>query len=246
MDRTREVCSAAAALRKAGGLRVRLPLPELTVVAPDAESLADTVALIADEVNVRQVTLLDVADAEAQQIQLTRRLTVNARAAGPRLGRTVQSVIRASKSGDWAESPAGQVTCGGIELAAGEFTVETVVDDSAGATAALPGGGFIVLDTAVTPELAAEGLARDVIRVVQQARRTAGLDVSDKIGLVIAGSPAAREAMAAHRQLIARETLASAVELAGAAALDDDPAAGEPAPVGERETVRVRITPPPA
>jgi hypothetical protein len=52
--------------------------------------------------------------------------------------------------------------------------------------------------------------------------------------------------MAAHRQLIARETLASAVELAGAAALDDDPAAGEPAPVGERETVRVRITPPPA
>ena len=60
MDRTREVCSAAASLRKASGLRVRLPLPELTVVAADAESLADFTALIADEVNVREVTLLDV------------------------------------------------------------------------------------------------------------------------------------------------------------------------------------------
>ena len=60
--------------------------------------------------------------------------------------------------------------------------------DGAGATATLPGGGFILLDTAVTPELAAEGLARDVIRAVQQARRTAGLDVSDRIGLTIAGN----------------------------------------------------------
>ena len=59
MDRAREVCSAAAALRKASGLRVRLPLPELTVVAADAEALADFTALIADEVNVREVTLLD-------------------------------------------------------------------------------------------------------------------------------------------------------------------------------------------
>ena len=52
-----------------------------------------------------------------------------------------------------------------------------------------------MLDTAVTPELAAEGLARDVIRAVQQARRTAGLDVSDRIWLVLAGTPAAQAAM---------------------------------------------------
>jgi isoleucyl-tRNA synthetase len=241
MDRTREVCSAAAALRKAGGLRVRLPLPELKVVAADAESLADFTALIADEVNVREVTLLDVADAEAQRIQVSQRLTVNARAAGPRLGRDVQAAIRASKSGDWSLTSAGLVTCGGIELEPHEFTVETVVDDSAGATATLPGGGFIVLDTAVTPELAAEGLARDVIRVVQQARRTAGLDVSDRIGLVLAGTPAAQAAMRAHQPLIARETLASSVELGPAAALDDDPRAGEPAQVGDGESVRVRL-----
>jgi isoleucyl-tRNA synthetase len=93
----------------------------------------------------------------------------------------------------------------------------------------------------VTAELAAEGLARDVIRAVQQARRSAGLDVSDRISLTIAATPAAREAMLAHRELIARETLATAVELADAGALDDDPAAGEPTTVGDSEPVRIRV-----
>jgi isoleucyl-tRNA synthetase len=242
MDRTREVCSAAAALRKASGLRVRLPLPELTVVAADAESLADFTALIADEVNVREVTLLDVADAAAQQVHVSQRLTVNARAAGPRLGRDVQAVIRASKSGDWSVDSSGQVICGGFVLQPGEFTLETVVAEGAGATAMLPGGGFILLDTAVTPELAAEGLARDVIRAVQQARRAAELGVSDRISLIIAGPPAAQQAMRAHQQLIARETLATAVDLAGPSALDDDPLAGELTPVGDGEAVRIRLT----
>jgi isoleucyl-tRNA synthetase len=243
MDRAREVCSAAASLRKAGGLRVRLPLAELTVVAPDAESLAEFTALIADEVNVRQVTLLDAADADAQRVAVTQKLTVNARAAGPRLGKEVQAVIRASKAGDWSADSLGTVTCGGVILEPGEYTLETVVADGAGATVALPGGGFLLLDTAVTAELAAEGLARDVIRAVQQARRNAGLDVSDRIELTIAGSAAARAAMTALERLIARETLAPAVQLADAAALDDDPVAGEPVTVGEDETVRIRVVP---
>ncbi len=55
------------------------------------------------------------------------------------------------------------------------------------ATAMLPGGGFVVLDTEVTSELAQEGLARDIVRAVQQARRDAGLDVSDRISLTVTG-----------------------------------------------------------
>jgi isoleucyl-tRNA synthetase len=243
MDRAREVCSAAAALRKASGLRVRQPLPELTVVAADAEALADFTALIASEVNVREVTLLDTEDADAQRIGLQRRLTVNARAAGPRLGKDVQSVIRASKSGDWTQSPAGVVTCGGIELTEGEYSVETVLADGHGAAAPLAGGGFLVLDTEVTPELAAEGLARDVIRAVQQARRAAGLAVTDRIGLVIAASAAAQDALRTHRDLVAGETLAEAVDLVAPAGLDTDPQAGEPVTAGDGETVRIRLSP---
>ena len=173
---------------------------------------------------------------------VSRRLTVNARQAGPRLGKDMQAVIRASKAGDWSVTSPGVVTCGGIVLGPDEFTVETVLADGAGPTAMLPGGGFVLLDTAVTPQLAAEGLARDVVRAVQLARRAAGLDVSDRIRLVIAGTPAAQESMRAHQQLIARETLATAVEFVGPGELDGDPQAGEPAPVGDGQYVRIRLT----
>jgi isoleucyl-tRNA synthetase len=77
----------------------------------------------------------------------------------------------------------------------------------------LPGGGFVVLDTAVTPELAEEGLARDLVRQVQQARRDEGLDVSDRIALTIAGSDAVQAAARAHEQLITSETLATSYDV---------------------------------
>jgi len=237
MDQVRDVCSAASALRKAGQLRTRLPLQRLTVVVPDAARLVSLSDLVASEVNVREVLLVDLADPAAEQFGVTQRLSVNARAAGPRLGRDVQAAIRGSKSGDWSVRDDGTVVAGGLELLEGEYTLETVAGDREGATTAtgmLPGGGFVVLDTAVTPELAAEGLARDVVRAVQQARRDAGLDVSDRIRLVVGGSDALTAAVRRHEDLVAAETLASSVELVA-------DAGGEPVQLGEAEQVTVQV-----
>ena len=77
---------------------------------------------------------------------------------------------------------------------------------------------------------------------MQQARREAGLDVSDRISLAVAGTPAARAALAAHQQLIASETLATTLDLVEATALDGDPLASEPTAVGDGESVRIRVT----
>ena len=147
---------------------------------------------MADEVNVKEVRLLDADGARGRVVRRRQRLTVNARAAGPRLGKDVQTAIKALKSGDWSVATDGTVTAGGLTLQEGEYTLETVAVGRRRrrATGMLPGGGFVVLDTAVTPELAAEGLARDLVRAVQQARRDAGLDVSDRIALAV-GGPAA-------------------------------------------------------
>ena len=141
----------------------------LTVVTQDPRALADQGALLADELNVREVRLVALDSEEAQSYGVQQRLVVNARAAGPRLGKQVQTVIKGSKTGDWSVAPDGTVTSGGVELAEGEYTLETVTtgDAEGTATAVLPGGGFVVLDTTVTDELAAEGTARDVIRAVQ-------------------------------------------------------------------------------
>jgi isoleucyl-tRNA synthetase len=215
MDKVREVCSATSALRKAGSFRNRLPLPTLTVVVEHPSALEGFESIIADEVNVKVVRLLAADAPEAASYGVSQRLTVNARAAGPRLGRDVQKAIQGSKSGDWSVAEDGTVTAGGLELAEGEFTLETVAG-SAGPTDAvgvLPTGGFVVLDTAVTPELAAEGLARDLVRAVQQARRDAGLDVSDRITLTVGGSDAVQAAARAHEQLIKDETLATSFQV---------------------------------
>ena len=101
---------------------------------------------------------------------------------------------------------------GGIELHEGEFERKLVSRD-AGAAAELPGGsGIVVLDTAVTPELAAEGLARDLVRAIQQARREIGLSVSDRIALTIDGPDQVAAAARTHERLIRSETLATDVE----------------------------------
>ena len=215
MDKVREVCSATSALRKAGSLRNRLPLSTLTVVVADPTGLEGFESIVADEVNVKSVRLLAVDAPEAASYGVSQRLTVNARAAGPRLGRDVQKAIQGSKSGDWSVAEDGTVTAGGLELADGEYTLDTVAGsaDEAAAVGVLPTGGFVVLDTAVTPELAAEGLARDLVRAVQQARRDAGLDVSDRIALTVAGSDAVQAAARTHEQLITEETLATSFEV---------------------------------
>src|SRR4029453_2808951 len=184
MDKAREVASTPLGVRKAQNLRVRQPLPALTVVVAEPAELKAFTDVVADEVNVKSVRLLGLDDAEATQLGVTQRLTVNARAAGPRLGKDVQGVIRASKTGDWTVGEDGSVSCGGVPLVEGEYTLETVVaGDGTGSEAGgvLPRGGFVVLDLTVTPELAREGLARDLVRAVQQVRRDAGLAVGDRI-----------------------------------------------------------------
>lgn len=215
MDEVRAVCSAGSALRKSAGLRNRLPLASLTVVLPDSAALSGFEGLVADELNLKGVRLLDLDTPEAASYGVEQRLTVNARAAGPRLGRDVQQAIKGSKSGDWSVAEDGTVTAGGLALVEGEYSLETVAGsaDDASATGVLPRGGFVVLDTEVTPELEAEGLARDLVRAVQQARKDAGLEVSDRIALTISGDAATVAAARTHEALIAQETLATSVEV---------------------------------
>jgi isoleucyl-tRNA synthetase len=162
-------------------------------------------------------------------------VAVNARACGPRLGGDTQKVIRAVKAGEWTANPDGTVEAAGITLLPGEFTERLVAADASG-TAALPGNtGLVVLDTAVTPELAREGLARDVVRLVQQARRDAGLDVSDRITLMLDAPEPVRDAVQEHETFVAGEVLARRVHYAP---LDDAAFAGT---VADGYEVRVTV-----
>jgi isoleucyl-tRNA synthetase len=187
MDAVREITSASLALRKKVGLRVRLPLAELTVVSSLSASLASFSDILRDELNVKNVSLVQLTDDSAGEYGITSKLSVNARVAGPRLGKDVQRIIQAAKAGDWSEN-GGVVTAGGTDLVEGEYELTLETGDGtegARALALLPGGGFVLLETATTPELEAEGLARDLIRAIQDTRKSAGFEVSDRINLDI-------------------------------------------------------------
>ena len=174
-------------------------------------SLGQFEDILREELNVKSVELVALAESTAADYGITHRLSVNARAAGPRLGKNVQTVIKAAKAGDWSQVD-GVVTAGGLALEPAEYdlALETTGRPEGEALAIVPSGGFVLLDTQTTPQLEAEGLARDAIRVVQEARKNAGLDVSDRIVLALNAAPEHAAALEEHAQLIAAETLAVA------------------------------------
>ncbi|MDR2253214.1 MAG: isoleucine--tRNA ligase [Bifidobacteriaceae bacterium] len=223
MERTREICSAALSMRKTHGVKVRQPLGSLVVADVGAASLTPFAGLIKAEVNVKSLTLLEYSAEAAARHGVHTKLEVNARAAGPRLGREVQAVIKAVKLGDWRRDATGAVVvataAGDIALLEGEYTARTVVEDAAGdqlGAVVLSGNGFALLDLKLDDALLAEGYARDLVRLVQDERKATGLHVSDRIALSLAVPRGWIAATRAHAELIQRETLAVSLEVEAA------------------------------
>jgi isoleucyl-tRNA synthetase len=213
MDRVREIASAGLSLRKARGLRVRLPLLSLKIVSSDVAGIRAFEEILKQELNVKRVEYEDLRPTSLPGNGIEFGLSVNARALGPRLGKQVQDVIRAVKAGDWTITETGAIA-GGIELLTSEYDTSLHAVNESTAVAFLSGSGFIVLDTITTPELEAEGLARDVIRAIQDTRKAANLQVSDRITLAIRGGAEGDVgALSEFGETIADETLATSISI---------------------------------
>ncbi|MCE9622120.1 MAG: isoleucine--tRNA ligase [Actinomycetia bacterium] len=205
MDLARDVCSSTLRLRKSHQLRVRQPLATLKVAVAGADRLAPFRDLIADEVNVKAIDLTDDVASVA-----TFDLQVIPAGLGPRLGDKTQHVIKAVKTGDWQRT-GDAVVAGGIELLDGEYALKLVVQGEGASTPMSTNGGVVVLDTALTAELTAEGVTRDLVRLVQQARRDAGLQVSDRIALTLGVPESVRRQVVVFQHLLTDATLSTSL-----------------------------------
>lgn len=238
MDRVRDVCSIALGLREAERLRVRLPLAELTVAGEGAQDLAPYTDLIRVEVNVKAVAFTNEVDRFGRFD-----LKVDARRVGPRLGKDMKAVMTASKTGAWTLREDGRIELAGHVLEpdaenGAEFELVLKPLEEAGAVAPLPAGaGLVALDTLVTPELEREGVARDLVRLVQQARKDADLAVSDHILLEVIADEVVEAAIDAHRAFVLEQALVDELTIERDGGEANGSVAGE---AGGR-AVRVRV-----
>lgn len=180
MDQIREVCSAGLSLREKFDLRTRLPLKSLTFASKKAESIRPYLALIKEELNVKEVLLLNSVEEVADY-----KLELKSRQLGPKLGSDFKNVLSAAKSGNWTKNSDGTVTVAGKNIEAQDFTL-ALTPKIEGAVALQD--AIVFLDTNITPELEAEGYTRDLVRFIQQARKECGLHVADHIKLAVSDS----------------------------------------------------------
>jgi isoleucyl-tRNA synthetase len=204
------------AAREQAKINVRQPLSRMVCVAPGLteEALAPVLGVLSAELNIKSIELATSADA-----LVTLEAKPNFRALGKKFGKktplAAEAVTRFTSAHlrDFEHGDELLVTVDGethgldaddlaiVRRASGELVVQEA------------GGFFAAIDPAITPALRLEGLARELISRVQRMRKEAGLDVSDRIRLHIAGDQPIVGAVAAHRAWIADEVLATVLHV---------------------------------
>jgi isoleucyl-tRNA synthetase len=221
MGAAQAVVSLGRALRQEAGLKVRQPLSRLLLHSNDERADlvfgdATLVGYVAGELNLKSVERL----ADPREVA-TLAAKPNFRVLGPRFGKTVQAVAAAVAVLTPAQVMELRRT-GEISLAV-DGRQETLTDDEIQVreegippfVAAGQDGLTVALDTTLTDALRAEGLCREIINKVQNLRKKSGLEVADRIQLVVSGAPAVQDAVAAHGDWIRRETLATSIASSG-------------------------------
>ena len=207
MDLVRDIVSTTLRVREDASLRVRLPLTSITIAGEELSELEKYLDIIKDEVNVKKVILSDDIANHAQFI-----LKPDGKILGPRLGKSVQDVFKAAKSGNWEWVSDERVQVGSHVLEGNEFSIHLEANEGITAGALATSNGVVILDTNVTEELINEGRARDTVRAIQEARKTQNLVVTDRIQVIIDAPESIQQAIDTHLPYIADQVLAVSID----------------------------------
>ncbi|HYN95455.1 MAG TPA: DUF5915 domain-containing protein, partial [Pilimelia sp.] len=218
MSTVRALVEAGRAARKASNLRVRQPLARALLGVPERQAPApELLAYVAEELNVRELALLDSgADGAGGVVDFT--VKPNFRQLGRRFGNRTQQVARAVTAADpvalataLRDGGTATVTVDGEPVQLTEEDVLVTQTPRTGWAVLSHRDVTIALDTTITPELRQAGLAREAIRLVQDARKQADLAVTDRIHLVWSAPAEVADAIRAHEREVADAVLAVAV-----------------------------------
>jgi isoleucyl-tRNA synthetase len=212
------VVGLGRAARAKSNLKIRQPLSRLKVRVPNEAASRAIVAhadQIQEELNVKRIEVM-AADAEL----VSYRIKVNLPVVGKRHGRLIPAIREALGRTDARQVAVSVARGEAVKLQLGAQEVELHPADLLVETASAEGfeceeaeGYLVGLDTTLTEELLREGLAREMVRTVQEARKQAGLEVADRIALMIEGGVEVCAAIESHRDYLLNETLAVRWEL---------------------------------
>jgi isoleucyl-tRNA synthetase len=213
MSLVRRLVELGRSARASAVVKVRQPLARAVIAAPGfADLTAELKGQVADELNVRSLERLDSSGGEL----VSHSVKANFRALGKRFGSDTPRVAAAITAADPAElanllQSAGvvQLQVNGQMITIGPDDVVVTQTPVAGWAVATEGGETVALEVTVTPELRREGLAREFIRLVQDARKSDGLNVTDRIAVRWRTADAElAQALTEHQALISAEILA--------------------------------------
>jgi isoleucyl-tRNA synthetase len=220
MSVVRRVVALGRSARTEAKVRVRQPLARALVVLPsnEREDLSSLAPLVAEELNVKDV---EIAHGLEELVSYSIKPRFNT--LGPRFGRRVKDVAKKLEESDAhalvAELEARDtvtLSLDGEEISLSREDLDVRVEGREGFSLVQDGAYGVALDLDLTPELKAEGAAREVVRATQDLRKTSGLAVEDRIELWLSGAGNLGDALRRHESFIAGETLATATHHKGA------------------------------
>jgi isoleucyl-tRNA synthetase len=212
VDFAREICSSVLTLREANRRRIRLPLKTMTIAHPDAKILQPHLETIADEINVKSVCLVDdVGQFGVREVKVNSKI-------GARLGDKMKDILAAQRKKEWSLLSDGRLEIAGIVLEPTDFELRVKTSGELIAEPIDRWRGLVILDAHIYPDLQEEGWARDMVRLIQNARKQAQLNITDRI-IVRADVPAKlRSALEKHAGSIRDQTLALELRFASPSA----------------------------
>jgi len=184
MDLIRAICSTALAIRDSKNLRVRLPLQSLTIIGKNAHRILPFIDIISEEVNVKEIKIAENISEFADN-----KLQINFKKIGAKFGAKIKEITQAIKENNWQKIDDKTIEIAGVKLVDDDFELKLTIkniDEKKSAILALPSNDFLILlSIEITQELEDEGIARDIVRAIQQNRKDADLQITDMVKLEI-------------------------------------------------------------
>ena len=213
MDLVRSICSTALAIRDNKNLRVRLPLQSLTIIGKDAKKILPFSEIIAEEVNVKEIKIVEEISQFAEN-----KLQINFKKIGAKFGAKIKEITNAIKEGDWQKINDKTIKIAGVELIDDDFELKLTtknIDEKKSAIMPLPSNDYLVLlAIEITKELEDEGIARDIVRAIQQNRKDANLEITNHINLeIFSSNPRILEVALSFENYIKNQVLAENIKI---------------------------------